>query len=109
MKKLLLLLFIPILSFSQTYKDVMSIGSVDMFMKVAIEKEKKYKLPVENGIISFRNLSIGALKTKFLDKSTIVTPEKLENYKKGLERLITEILDKNTSFKEKKIEKSNRY
>jgi len=37
MKKLLLLLFIPILSFSQTYKDVMSIGSVDMFMKVAIE------------------------------------------------------------------------
>ena len=24
-----------------------------------------------------------------------------ENYKKGLERLITEILDKNTSFKEK--------
>ena len=37
MKKLILLLFIPILSFSQTYKDVMSIGSVDMFMKVAIE------------------------------------------------------------------------
>ncbi len=58
-------------------------------------------MPVENGIISFRNLSTGALKTKFRDKSNLVNSEKLENYKKGLERLITEILDKNTSFKEK--------
>ena len=38
MKKLLfLLLFIPLFSFSQSYKDVMSIDSVEMFMKVAIE------------------------------------------------------------------------
>ena len=38
MKKLLFLLFfIPLVSFGQTYKDVMSIGSVDMFVKVAIE------------------------------------------------------------------------
>ena len=37
MKKLLLLLLIPLFSFSQTYKDVMSIKSVEMFMKVAIE------------------------------------------------------------------------
>ena len=36
-KLLLLLLFIPLLSFSQTYKDVMSISSVYMFKKVAIE------------------------------------------------------------------------
>ena len=71
------------------------------FYTLAIEREKKYNLPVENGIISFRNLSSGALKTKFIDKSTLVNAEKLENYKKGLERLITEILDKNTSFKEK--------
>lgn len=34
---LILLLFIPLLSFSQTYKDVMSISSVDMFKKVVIE------------------------------------------------------------------------
>ena len=71
------------------------------FYTLAIEREKKYNLPVENGIISFRNLSNGPLKTKFIDKSTLVNAEKLENYKKGLERLITEILDKNTSFKEK--------
>ena len=72
-----------------------------LFYTLAIEKEKKYNLPVENGIISFRNLSNGLLKTKFQDKSNLVTTEKLENYKKGLERLIVEILNKNTSFKEK--------
>ena len=72
-----------------------------LFYTLAIEKEKKYNMPVENGIISFRNISTGALKTKFRDKSNLVNSEKLENYKKGLERLITEILDKNTSFKEK--------
>ena len=64
-------------------------------------KDKKYNFPVENGIISFRNLNGGALKTKFQDKSSLVTTEKLENYKKGLERLIVEILNKNNSFKEK--------
>ena len=38
MKKLLLLLmFVPLLSFGQSYKDLMSINSVDMFKKVAIE------------------------------------------------------------------------
>ena len=38
MKRLLLLLFIPILSYSQiSYKDVMSINSVNMFKKVLIE------------------------------------------------------------------------
>ena len=80
-----------------------------LFYSLALEKNKKYNFPVENGIISFRNLSIGALKTKFLDKSNLVTPEKLENYKKGLERLIIEILDIDASFKEKKIEDINLY
>ena len=37
MKKLLLLLFIPLFSYSQTYKDIMSINSAEMFKKVAIE------------------------------------------------------------------------
>ena len=73
-----------------------------LFYSLAIEKDKKYNFPLENGIISFRNLNAGALKTKFLDKSNLVTPEKLDNYKKGLERLIIEILDIDTSFKEKR-------
>ena len=80
-----------------------------LFYSLAIEKEKKYNLPLENGIISFRNLSSGPLKTKFLDKSNLVTPAKLENYKKGLEKLITEILDIDIPFKEKKIEENRRY
>ena len=43
MKRLLLLLFIPILSYSQiSYKDVMSIKSVDMFKKVVIENGYEY-------------------------------------------------------------------
>ena len=43
MKKLiLLLLLIPFISFSQTYKDVMSIKSEDMFKKVAIENGYEY-------------------------------------------------------------------
>jgi hypothetical protein len=42
MKKLILLLFIPFVSFSQTYKDVMSIKSEDMFKKVVIENGYEY-------------------------------------------------------------------
>ena len=37
MKKLLLLLFIPFVSFSQTFEDIMSINSIDDFKRVAIE------------------------------------------------------------------------
>lgn len=37
MKKLLLLLFIPFVSFSQTFENVMSINSIDDFKRVAIE------------------------------------------------------------------------
>jgi len=36
-KLLLLLLFIPLVSFGQSYKDLMSISSVDMFKKAVIE------------------------------------------------------------------------
>tara|TARA_B100001173_G_C15746598_1_gene445061 strand:- start:190 stop:678 length:489 start_codon:yes stop_codon:yes gene_type:complete len=44
MKKLiLLLLFIPLVSFGQTYEDLMSINSVDMFKKVAIENTYEFQ------------------------------------------------------------------
>jgi hypothetical protein len=42
MKKLFLLLFVPFVSFSQTFKDVMSIKSVDTFKKVAIENAYEF-------------------------------------------------------------------
>ena len=44
MKKLLVLLFVPILSYSQiSYKDIMSIKSVDMFKKVVIKNGYEYE------------------------------------------------------------------
>ena len=42
MKKLLLILFIPFVSFSQTYEELMSINSIDMFKKLVIENGYEY-------------------------------------------------------------------
>ena len=54
MKRLLLLLFIPILSYSQiSYKDVMSIKSVDMFKKVVIENGYEFESVDEDGWIVY--------------------------------------------------------
>ena len=53
MKKLiLLLLFIPLLSFSQSYKDLMSINSVDMFKKAVIENGYEFSSE-KDGQISY--------------------------------------------------------
>ena len=41
-KLLLLLLFIPLMSIGQSYKDVMSINSLDTFKKVAIENNYEF-------------------------------------------------------------------
>ena len=54
MKRLLLLLFIPILSYSQiSYKDVMSIKSVDTFKKVVIENGYEFDSIDDEGWISY--------------------------------------------------------
>ena len=54
MKTLLLLLFIPILSYSQiSYKDVMSIKSVDMFKKVVIENGYEYDSMDDDGWLTY--------------------------------------------------------
>ena len=54
MKRLILLLFIPILSYSQiSYKDVMSIKSVDMFKKVVIENGYEYESLDEEGWLTY--------------------------------------------------------
>ena len=43
MKNLIILfLFIPLVSFGQSYKDIMSISSTDLFKKVMIENEFEY-------------------------------------------------------------------
>jgi hypothetical protein len=54
MKKLFLLLFIPILSYSQiSYKDVMSINSEDTFKKVVIENGYEFNDIDEEGWITY--------------------------------------------------------
>ncbi len=53
-RMLILLLFIPIVSYSQiTYKDVMSIKSVDTFKKVVIENGYEFNDTDEEGWISY--------------------------------------------------------
>ena len=53
MKKLILLLFIPLVSFGQTYKEVMSISSVDMFKKVVIENGYEFDNTDEEGWVTY--------------------------------------------------------
>lgn len=52
MKKLIILLLFPLISFSQiSYKDVMSINSEKMFKKVMIENGYEWNSNDENGLI----------------------------------------------------------
>ena len=54
MKRLILLLFIPILSYSQiSYKDVMSIKSVDGFKKVVIENGYEFDSLDDDGWLTY--------------------------------------------------------
>ena len=54
MRKLLILLLIPLFGFSQiSYKDVMSIKSVDMFKKVVIENGYEYESLDEEGWLTY--------------------------------------------------------
>ena len=53
MKKLLILLLLPLFSFSQTYKDVMSIKDVDTFKKVAIENNYEFDQIDDEGWIDY--------------------------------------------------------
>lgn len=63
-------------------------------------------LPIEVGIISFKNLKSGLLKFNFgtrFDNTSIVNDETIRNYKIILEDILTEIMNSNISFIEKKL------
>jgi hypothetical protein len=67
-------------------------------------------LPAEVGIISFKNLKSGLLKFNFgtrFDNKSIISDDILKNYKILLENILTEIMDSNMSFVEKKLPKKN--
>ena len=53
MKKLLILLLLPLFSFSQTYKDVMSIKSEATFKKVAIENNYELDSVDDEGWVTY--------------------------------------------------------
>ena len=71
---------------------------------------KKIKLPIEAGIISFKNLSQGFLKFAKKDKSstyakkdTLITEETLKKFSIELKQLLIEICNQNIPFTEKEI------
>lgn len=68
------------------------------------------QLPVEAGIISFKNLSKGFLKFSKKDKAgtyakkdTLITQETIDNFSKELKQLVLEICNPNMPFIEKEV------
>ncbi|WNH08760.1 PD-(D/E)XK nuclease family protein [Thalassobellus suaedae] len=75
-----------------------------------MQLSKDVKLPIEAGIISFKNLSAGFLKFAKKDKAgnyakkdILITKETLENFSSELKQLILEICNINIPFTEKEI------
>ena len=65
-------------------------------------------LPIEVGIISFKNLKSGLLKFNFgtrFDNTSVINEDVLKNYKIILENILTEIMNSNINFVEKKLPK----
>lgn len=73
-------------------------------------KKKKIELPVEAGIISFKNLNEGFLKFGVKEsiysrnKNQLITEETLKNFEVELKKLITEICNPNVDFIEKELD-----
>ncbi|MFY0712228.1 PD-(D/E)XK nuclease family protein [Seonamhaeicola sp. NFXS20] len=75
-----------------------------------MQKSKDVKLPIEAGIISFKNLNSGFLKFAKKDKAgrgakknTLITQEIIDHFNNELKRLIIEICNPNIPFTEKEI------
>ena len=89
-------------NYEDIFKDIKYSNAFQLlFYCMAIENDKKYNSHLETGIISFRNINAGALRIKFMDKTHQITSEKLTEYKKGITKLILEILEINIPFIEK--------
>ena len=81
-----------------------------LFYAYAYNMTNNQNLPTEVGIISFKNLKSGLLKFNFgtrFDNKSIINDDILKNYKILLENILTEIMDSNMSFIEKKLPKKN--
>ncbi|TNJ47172.1 PD-(D/E)XK nuclease family protein [Tamlana fucoidanivorans] len=74
-----------------------------------MSKSNQVQLPLEAGIVSFKNLGQGFLKfskkeqSSSRTKNTMITAETLAHFEKELYKLITEICNTNTDFIEKEL------
>ncbi len=71
MKKLILLLFIPLVSFSQTYDDIMSIDSKDQFVRVMIENGFEMIKSNETQLVYALNPNSDGSSSSFANYSTV--------------------------------------
>lgn len=75
-----------------------------------MHQKKKIELPVEAGIISFKNLNEGFLKfgvkesTRSQKKNQLITEETLNNFEVELKKIIIEICNPNIDFIEKELD-----
>tara|TARA_Y100000589_G_C26886863_1_gene520378 strand:- start:453 stop:683 length:231 start_codon:yes stop_codon:yes gene_type:complete len=75
-----------------------------------MHKKKLIDLPIEAGIISFKNLNSGFLKfgkkesTYSRNKNQLISEETLNNFEVELKKLITEICNPNIDFIEKELD-----
>ena len=81
-----------------------------LFYAYAYNMTSNQNLPIEVGIISFKNLKSGLLKFNFgtrFDNTSVINEDVLKNYKIILENILTEIMNSNINFVEKKLPKRN--
>jgi hypothetical protein len=79
-----------------------------LFYAYAYNMTSNQNLPIEVGIISFKNLKSGLLKFNFgtrFDNTSVINEDVLKNYKIILENILTEIMNSNINFVEKKLPK----
>ena len=81
-----------------------------LFYVYAFNKTNNLSIPIEAGIISFKNLKSGLLKFNYgtrFDNDSAISEDVLNNYKLVLENILMEIINPNINFIEKKIPKKN--
>ena len=81
-----------------------------LFYVYAFNKTNNLSIPIEAGIISFKNLKSGLLKFNYgtrFDNDSAISEDVLNNYKLVLENILMEIFNPNMSFVEKKLPKKN--
>ena len=78
--------------------------------KALFNKKNNLSIPIEAGIISFKNLKSGLLKFNYgtrFDNDSAISEDVLNNYKLVLENILMEIINPNMNFIEKKLPKKN--